>query len=374
MTPSYPIVFYVSGHGFGHACRIIEVIHALFEASPGVAVIVKTSAPRRLFENTLRGAVELVDLECDTGMVQVDSLNLDAAESIRLAKAFQEQLVQKAATEASFLRSRAARAVVGDIPPLAFAAAEAAGLPSMAIGNFTWDWIYEGYADQSPSQLAHSLRESYAKATLVLRLPMSGGFAGLDEITRDIPFIARGSSHDSADIRRGLGLPPESRDRPLVLMSFGRDGVAGLDTSALGELSDYTIATTDLPAHQHSIRPAPGLRYLAEEHLYRSGYRYEDLIRAADVVVAKPGYGIVSDAIANDAALLYTSRGHFVEYEVLVKEMPRYLRSQFIDQKDLLAGNWAPALERLLSLPKPATKPALDGARVAAAEILKMLS
>ena len=61
-------------------------------------------------------------------------------------------------------------------------------------------------------------------------------------------------------------------------------------------------------------------------------------MRAADVVVTKPGYGIISEAIANDAALLYTSRGHFVEYDVLVKEMPRYLRVQFIEQRDLLSG------------------------------------
>ena len=66
--------------------------------------------------------------------------------------------------------------------------------------------------------------------------------------------------------------------------------------------------------------------YISEQQLYDNGLRYEDLVRGADVVVTKPGYGIISEAIANDAALLYTSRGHFVEYDVLVKEMPRYLR------------------------------------------------
>ena len=56
-------------------------------------------------------------------------------------------------------------------------------------------------------------------------------------------------------------------------------------------------------------------------------------MRGADVVVTKPGYGIISEAIANGAALLYTSRGHFVEYDVLVREMPRYLRARFIEQE-----------------------------------------
>ena len=52
--------------------------------------------------------------------------------------------------------------------------------------------------------------------------------------------------------------------------------------------------------------------------------RYEDLVAAADVVVSKPGYGIVSECIANDTALLYTSRGRLIEYDVMVAEMPQH--------------------------------------------------
>ena len=109
---------------------------------------------------------------------------------------------------------------------------------------------------------------------------------------------------------------------------------------------------------------------ISEQHLYGCGLRYEDLVRAADVVVTKPGYGIISEAIANDTALLYTSRGHFVEYDVLVKEMPRYLRAKFIEQEHLLTGDWSAALKRLLSQAAPPERPALNGAEVAAQEIL----
>jgi L-arabinokinase len=307
-------------------------------------------------------------------MVQIDALNLDAAESLRRAKAFHAQFDEKTGTEAAFLRARHARAVVGDIPPLAFAAAHAAGLPSVAIGNFTWDWIYEGYPEQSPAALANAMREAYKKATVVLRLPACGGFAGLEAITRDIPFIARRSKREPEDVRRRLGLP---EGKPLVLVSFGGYGLAGLNTSALAALPEYAITTTDVPTRGHDSRPVfqptPGLHYLSEQQLYAGGLQYEDLVRAADVVATKPGYGIVTEALANGSALLHTSRGHFVEYEVLVNAMPRYLRSQFIDRNDLLAGNWGPALEMLLSSPPPPEKPPLNGASVAADAILKLL-
>ncbi|RPI54953.1 MAG: hypothetical protein EHM55_09340 [Acidobacteria bacterium] len=368
MNPSYRIVFYVSGHGFGHTSRAIEVMHALLGACPEAAITVKTSAPRRFFERTLAGRAEVIDLQCDSGMVQIDSLKVDTGESIRQARAFQARLPQLVAAEASNLATHRASVVVGDIPPLAFAAAAAAGLPSVAIGNFTWDWIYEGYA--GAVDLARAIRSAYRNATSVLRLPMAGGFEGLASTTRDIPFIARQSRRDPDEVRQALGIPPRTRGKPLVLMSFGGYGVAGLDTAAVAGLADYTIATTDTPGREQ-IKPAPGVLYISEHELYAGGLRYEDLVRAADVVVTKPGYGIISEAIANDTALLYTSRGHFVEYDVLVREMPRYVRAQFIDQEDLLKGRWGAALERLLNQPPPPERPPVNGAQIAAEEILR---
>ena len=104
----------------------------------------------------------------------------------------------------------------------------------------------------------------------------------------------------------------------------------------------------------------PGM--IDENAMYDRGYRYEDLVRAVDVVVTKPGYGIISECIANDTALLYTSRGDFREYQVLVDAMPEYLRCAFIDHADLFAGRWQPHLDALLAQPAPPIRPAINGA------------
>jgi hypothetical protein len=66
------------------------------------------------------------------------------------------------------------------------------------------------------------------------------------------------------------------------------------------------------------------------------------VVAAVDVVVTKPGYGIISECVANDTALLYTDRGHFIEYGVLVREMPRYLRCAYLPQAEVLTGHWRP--------------------------------
>jgi len=372
------IVFYVSGHGFGHASRVIEVINAVLARRPDARIGVRTAAPRWLFDLTVKGKVAFSTLECDTGVVQSDALTLDEADSIRRAAAFHSDLVTRAASETRALRELGAGLIVGDIPPLAFAVGGAAGVPSIALGNFTWDWIYSEYprVRLAPSLLP-AIRGAYAKASMALRLPMSAGFESFSNV-RDIPFIARHATRTREEVCKILKLPT---DKPLVLLSFGGYGISSLDTEALARLKKYTVVNATSRQVARARKEAPlverqgSLVTVNEEAMYDAGVRYEDLVRASEAVVTKPGYGIIAEAIANETAVLYTSRGHFPEYDVLVEEMPKYLRAAFIGQEDLFAGRWDPHLDKLLALgrPKHAKKPETNGADVAADLLLKTL-
>ena len=372
------IVFYVSGHGFGHASRAIEVINAVLARRPEARIGVRTSAPRWLFDLTVKGKITFSTLECDTGVVQIDALALDEADTIRRAAAFHSDLVTRAASETRVLRELGAGLIVGDIPPLAFAVGAAAGIPSIGLGNFTWDWIYADYprVRLAPSLLP-AIRGAYAKASMALRLPMSAGFETFSNV-RDIPFVARHATRTREEVCKALKLPS---DKPIVLMSFAGYGLPGVDTDVLAKFKKYTVITAaNLPVGRTrketplAERNGTFIR-VNEDAMYGAAVRYEDLVSAAEAVVTKPGFGVISECIANDAAVLYTSRGHFPEYEVLVEEMPKYLRTAFIGQEDLLAGRWEPHLRKLLAQPRPKNyhKPETNGADVAAEILLKTL-
>jgi L-arabinokinase len=378
MASPRPIVFYISGHGFGHASRDIEIIRALRGLAPDRPITVCTQAPRQLFERVLEEGVEIRVVECDTGLIQIDSLRADEGASVRRAAEFYGRFDVAVSREAEFLRERRAALVLGDIPPLAYAAAASAGIDSVAIGNFTWDWIYEGFPEHVSAhpQLLPTIRGAYALASLALRLPLHGGFAGLDHAVRDIPFIARQSGRARTDVRRALGLP----EGPLLLLSFGGYGLRGLNVRTPALLRGYTLVITDDASGRELWRDRASdgpssfpVVQIAQTQLERLGYRYEDLVRAVDIVVTKPGYGIVSECVANDTAILYTSRGRFPEYDVLVTGMQRYVRSQFIPQEALLAGEWEPYLTRLLAAPAPQEHPRTDGAQVTAEIVLKLV-
>jgi UDP:flavonoid glycosyltransferase YjiC (YdhE family) len=345
------IVFYVSGHGFGHASRSIEIINALTARRPGLRVIIRSSVAPWLVSRTAARGVELASTEVDTGIVQIDSLRLDAGASLAKAEAFMSTFDARVAAEVSFLRDQRAAFTISDLPPLGIAAARAAGIAAIATGNFTWDWIYAHY--DGGAALARRLADIYQTTTLALRMPMWGGFESMPNI-RDIPFVARHSRRQPRETRAALGIPLDQR---VVLTSFGGYGLEGLNLNATRSIPGYCVLV-------------PGM--IDEGAMYDRGYRYEDLVKAVDVVVTKPGYGIISECLANDTALLYTSRGDFREYQVLVDAMPGIVRCAFIDPANLFAGNWQPALDALLDQPAPRVMPATNGAE-AAADILSAL-
>ncbi len=365
------LVFSITGHGFGHATRNLAVIEAILAARPDCRIVIRSSVPISFLSRSAHPGVDIQAAETDTGVVQIDSLRLDDVETARRAEAFYRTFPARVAREAEVLCALGASAVVGDIPPLAFAAAEAAGLPSVALANFTWDWIYSAYpsfATLAPGVI-DVMQHAYGKATVALRLPFAGGFAPMAAVTRDVPLIARRSRLGRAAARAALDLPSH---RPVVLGSFGGHKTS-VPYEEIAKRSDVTLVITERESEfAPSLQSPSNLHRFTSEELTKQHVHYEDLVAAADVVVTKPGYGIVSECIANGAALLYTSRGHFAENDVMVAAMSRVLRCRYIDQDRLRVGDWQADLDALLGQPPPPDGMAANGAEIVGREILRI--
>jgi L-arabinokinase len=356
------IVAYVSGHGFGHATRVGEVLRTVRELRPSLPITVVTSAPDWLYREVIPGDFGFRSLECDVGLTQKDALVIDEEATLRRCQAFQAGFDARVADEAAFLQKAGARVVLGDVPPLAFAAAAAAGIDGIALANFSWDWIYAHIAarHQGLRAIADAAADCYRRAHLLLQLPFAGDLSAFPR-REPIPLVARRPRLNRQQARAILG----EDDAPLVLLSFGGLGMPGLDLQALAGLRSYRFVTTG----EGSARP-PNVRAITGAGLSAQGLGYQDLVGAADVVVTKPGYGIVSDAIGAGTRLVYTDRGDFPEYPILVAEMQDYLPCAYVSNPDLRAGRLGPALSAVLEAERPAP-PDLDGARRAAKRLLE---
>ncbi|KAL9377283.1 hypothetical protein Peur_031403 [Populus x canadensis] len=134
-----PLVFayYVTGHGFGHATRVVEVVrHLILE---GHTVHVVTAAPDFVYTSAIQSPRLFLRKELlDCGAVQCDALTVDRIAS--LEKYSETAVIPREtilATEVKWLQSIKADLVVSDVVPVACRAAADAGIRSVCCTNFS---------------------------------------------------------------------------------------------------------------------------------------------------------------------------------------------------------------------------------------------
>jgi len=348
------IAAYATGHGYGHMTRLCEVLRELRGRAPGLPITFTGTLPEQLVRRAVTTSLAFRPVATDVGLVQRDALEIDeAASAVRCAE-FDATWEARVSAEVDFLRASRARLVVADIPALPFEAAARAGIPAVGVSNFSWDWIYRHLARRHPSLTASADRaaRAYARATLLLELPFAGDLSAFPR-REPVGFVARRPRLLRAEARRRLGLD----DRPAVLVSFGGVGLPGLTPEVLSREAAFRFVFPE---------------ELEVERLEALGLHYPDVVGAVDAVVTKPGYGIVTDAIAAGTRMVYTERGDFPEYPIMVAEMQRHLACVHVGNEELRHGRIGDALRRVLALPLP-PRPALDGAARAAARLLELL-
>ncbi|MDQ7823225.1 MAG: hypothetical protein RDV48_10560 [Candidatus Eremiobacteraeota bacterium] len=361
------VLFYVTGHGYGHASRASELIRRLIQELPGSRIYVRTSVPSWFFEQTLGHAapVTIIPGVIDVGVVQKDALRLSKKKTLEAFHLFWRGRGELASSDALSFENRRIGLVISDIAPLAFLVARRLGVPSAAVTNFTWDWIYGSYVRSHPAYgfLIDELRDAYAGASIALRLPFAGDFSAFSHVV-DIPLIARIPRLPPSRVRDMLRLPA---GRPLVLVSFGGFPIDARLLSRPRLRRRYRFITT-----YPSMVRVPGVIHIEEEQLLSRNIAYPDLVNAVDAVVGKPGYGIVSECIACRTPFLFTSRGDFREYPVMVRAMKKMIPAEYISQRDLFSGSLQGPLEKLLSMALPPPVPC-DGALHAAKLLASLL-
>ena len=356
------LAYYITGHGYGHTVRSVEIIKTLLQRRPGLTVHVRTSAPAWLFAELASDAFHYHQTHLDVGALQSNSYYVDKARTLSAYAdliAHKRDLLQQ---EVRFLREQKISAIVSDITPLAFEAADALHLPGIGVANFSWDWIYQDWLKEFPSfqSVVDDIRSSYSKATLLLRLPFYGDLSAFSRII-DIPLVARRCdlSREQArqQLQRHLAI-----DRKLVLLGLRHADIHQVPLARIESMSEYHFITTQ-PALQ-----ASNITWLPE-----GSVPFQHLVKACDVILSKPGYSMVAEVIANQTRLVYVVRNDFCEDPILRQALQDYSVCQEISMEAFNAGSWQPSLKTVLA--KPAYWPPIPihGAEVAANQIIEAL-
>lgn len=349
------IAYYISSHGYGHGVRSCDIIRALNRLYPDVHVTITTDMPPAF----LRGRLEtdrntIRPGSFDVGMVQLDSIRVDVSATLQKVKALYARKEELIRTEAEFLRDAGVSLVVVDVAALPVEAAKMVGLPVVAVGNFSWDWIYGDFAETNPAwcPLIHEFEQAYGKVDLLLRLPFAEPMKAFPKI-EDIPLVATAGRGRRDELLKLTGCDPNKK---WVLISFTS---LEWDERALNEadrLSEYEFFT---------VKPLEWRRRNIHA-IDRKQIPFSDVLASADVVISKPGFGLLSECVLNRKPLVYADRADFREYHVLVEGIRKYLKNVHIPADLLYRGKLGDALGAIWSQPEPKDTLAAGGDEIAA--------
>jgi hypothetical protein len=355
------LAYFVSPHGFGHAARAAAVMEALHGMDGTVEFDIFTSVPSWFFETSLTKSFRYHFLVTDVGLVQKTALEADLGETLARLNRFLPLEASMISALASLLLERRCALVISDIAPMGILASRHAGLPSVLVENFTWDWLYEEY-----------LGKEVGFERVILYLKELFGLADFHIQTEPVCLprpvhlttspVSRKPRSSPSSVRTGLGIP---RDAKVVMITMG-----GIPESYpfLKETEDYPSVYFILPGAAEELHRRGNMVCLP----HRSKFYHPDLVNASDALIGKIGYSTLAEAYFASVPFGCIERNDFRESRVLVSFVRDRIGGLPIRPGEFYTGTFLSSLPSLLSMPRlQRIEP--NGAEQAASFILGLL-
>lgn len=349
----------ISFHGYGHLSQTAPVLNALRRLLPDLCLTVRSAAPFELLAQHIEGEFAHIQRATDFGMVMHSALSVDVAKSNAAYLEFHRNWAARLAHETDELKRLKPDLVFANVSYLALAAAQRAGVPALALCSLNWADIYAPFCAGQPhaEEVLGKMREAYASAAKFLKPQPTMPMPDLAN-SRTIGPIARIGRQRRAELKQRLGLKP---DEKLVLISMG-----GVDARI--DMDDWPR----LPGVRWLVQASWQPRHPDAFDLDKLGIPFIDLMASCDAMIAKPGYGMFSEAACNGTPLLYVRRDAWPEEVYLVEWLQANGHCLEVDRQALMRGDVGDRLAMLLA--QPARAPvAATGTREAAAVLAGFL-
>jgi hypothetical protein len=336
----------ISGHGFGHAAQVVPVLNALSRLIPDLRVLLRTTVPPAFFKGRLLSPWDVSPVQQDVGGVQNGPLRIDIDATWREHNRFHSSWEERLQTEIDAMRIAAPNVVLADTPYLALAAGKAAAIPTIALVSLTWDLVLSEYT-APPSidrqAILQSIRQAYAQADLALRIAPAPKMESLQRVV-DIGPIAEPAPSARKQLPEYLGLAPGEHT---VLVGFGGIPLDSLPFDQLESLTGYRfLFDGSIPPHSK--------RFVSTASL---PFSFKTLMASVDVIMTKPGYGTLVEAVTLHTPMVYVRRYNFVDEQPLVEYLHQYGRGVELSMDDFMTGQWDQALREVCEMPPPQTLP-----------------
>jgi len=349
----------ISSHGLGHAAQVVPVLNELGRVIPDLQAILRTQVPSWFFQDRLTMHWTLSPSQQDIGCIQEGPLQIDVAATWNAHARFHVEWEQKVQSETLAMQSAKPALILSDISYFAIEAGARARVPTVGLCNLSWDQILEPLAEparRDQREIVSHIRRAYAHADIMLRPAPGLPMHAFRKIV-DISPIACPPASDQAALRNAIGAAP---DETIVVVGFG--GIA-LDTLPFEQMEQFVgyrfIVSGPVPDGCVRIHAAVTLPF-----------SFGTLLASTDLIVTKPGYSTVVEAVALRKPVIYVRRYNFADEQSLVNYLHRYGRAVELSARGFADGRWEPALAEALAAPQPREQSPPPHGAVEAARLL----
>jgi len=360
---------YISAHGFGHLAQCAPVLLALRRLMP-VRLLIRSDLPFAMLQRRLidgvggYAAADVVHIAgtTDIGVRQAHAAAEDWPATIEAVRDFHATWQERVQQEAALLQQHGVQAVLANIAPLGLAAAQAVGVPSIAMCCLDWYEIYHGHLDDDEVAM-QQIHQAYSQSTQLVHLLPAMPMSSFPQRVSLPPIVRACEEHGLC--RTDIGC---SDERPLALVMFGGMQQPPFAMQALADMAEWDFLFPGEPPSD-----APNIHgFDGEAHSTR------DVMAIADVIISKPGYGTWTEAWVTATPVIYIARPHFAEFPYLRDWLHQQLPAYCMPDDDFQQGRWQAALQAMqgqknTTVCAARTQVSQQAARDAASIVLNMI-
>lgn len=328
------ICFYISDYGYGHASRDIAVIRKILNAYKDVKIYIKTNGAFDFVRQSLpQKNVEVIRTENDIGVIfKENSVIVDRGRTKKMLDEWLGSWEDYINKEKRFCGVHKIDLILSDITPQIFIVADKLNIPSIAISNFTWHYIFYNLFGDIPA--TEQIEDAYLHADLALVLPFNED-TNIFREKKEISLVSREITADKYNMRRKWGI---SDDEMLVYLGVGRS----FNPSIMRNMKKIDQPNVKFLVSSYAELPFDNVIKIPSTETEAQNY-----INMCDLVVSKTGYGTVSEAVRGKIPMFLLKRDGFKEDELIGNKVEELGIGKFISEKSFLDGDWIERIEEV---------------------------
>lgn len=353
----------VSSHGFGHLAQVTPVIntcHALSSNEKASALhwVVRTTLDPVQVRSRIVPDISIDSHADDFGMVMHDSLACDLPASLARYAQLHRDWDRQVERVARQLQHHDVDLVLADIPYLTLAAAQHAGIASLALCSLNWADILESslagssevltqadVSTQELGQMLDTMRGAYASAKAFLQPAPSMAMPGFDNGVPIGPVCEPPQAVARTLLEALARHQGHTEPGWFVLVSMGgiptRLDISTWPDHCMGRPVYYLVSRQIAAQHSHGIA-------IDDPSRSSPAFSFASLFAICDLFIGKPGYGAFVEAVCTGTPVLYLERPDWPETEVLTDWIAAHGSALQITLAQLTGGDFLGQMTALL--------------------------